>query len=64
LALVDSDRTRENSFKLKDGRLRLNIWGKSFTQGVARHRLPKEAVDVPTLEVSKAGLDGALVSLT
>ena len=27
------------------------------------HRLPREAVDTPSLEVFKAGLDGALGSL-
>jgi len=32
--------------------------------GEALHRLPREAADAPSLEVLKAGLDGALGSLT
>ena len=38
---------------------------KFFTQRVVKpwHRLPREAVDAPSLEVSKARLDGALGSL-
>ncbi|KAK4818195.1 hypothetical protein QYF61_008579 [Mycteria americana] len=47
-----SDRTRANSFKLKEER-------------VVRHwdRLPREVVDAPSMEVFKARLDGALNSL-
>ena len=38
---------------------------KVFTQRVVRHweRLPREAVDAPSLEVLKARLDGALGNL-
>ncbi|KFV11989.1 hypothetical protein N340_10411, partial [Tauraco erythrolophus] len=51
-----------NDFKLKEGRLRLEIWKKFFTQRVVRHwnRLPREAVDGPALEGSKARVDGGL----
>jgi len=59
----NSDRIKGNSFKLKEGRLRLVMRKKFFTQRVMRHwhRLPREAVDVPFL---KAMLDWALGSLS
>ena len=49
---VDSDRTRENCFKLGQGRFRLDIMKKFFTLRVMTHwnRLPKE-VDQPGLMV-------------
>ena len=54
-----------SGFKLKEGRFRLDIRKKSFTIRVVRHwnRLPREAVDAPSLEVFKARLDGALSNL-
>ncbi|KFM06634.1 hypothetical protein AS27_02786, partial [Aptenodytes forsteri] len=54
-----------NGFKLKEGRFRLSIRKKLFTMRVVRHwnRLPREAVDAPSLEVFKARLDRALSNL-
>ncbi|KFP14342.1 hypothetical protein Z169_07305, partial [Egretta garzetta] len=54
-----------NSFKLKEGRFRLDIGEKFFILRVVRHwnRLPREVVDDPSLEAFKARLDGALSNL-
>ena len=56
-----SDRTSGNGLKLKEGRFRSDIRKKFFTVRVVKPwtRFPREAVDVPSLEVFKARLDGA-----
>ena len=53
---------RRNGFKLEEGQFRLDIRKKFFTVIVVRHwnRLPREAVDAPSLEALQARLDGAV----
>lgn len=44
-----------NSFKLKKGQFRLDIWKKFFTILVVKHwhRSPKEVVDAPSLSTAQ-----------
>jgi len=57
--------TRGNSFKLEEHRFRFDIRNAFFTLRVVTrwHRLPREAVDAPSLEVFKVRLDGVLCYL-
>jgi len=59
------DRTRNNGFKLREGRFRLDLRKKLFMIRVVKNwnRLPRKVVDAPSLEIFKARLDGALSNL-
>lgn len=59
---VCSNRTRGNGFKLKEDKFQLNTRNNYFIVSVVRHG-NREVLDIPSLEIFKTKLDGALSSL-
>jgi len=65
LSRICCDRTRENGFKLKEVKFKLDIRRKLFMIRVMRHwnRLPRMLVGTLSLEMFKVRMDGALSTL-
>jgi len=63
--MVPSDRTRDNRHTLKHRKFHLNMRNYFFMLKVTDHwnRLPREAVDSPSLEIFKTCMDDVLCNL-
>jgi len=63
--MVPSDRTRVNGHKLEQRKFQLNMRKNFFPLRVTEHwpRLPRGAVESPSLEIVKIRLDAVLCSL-
>lgn len=65
LSVVPSDRTRGNGHQLQHRKLHTNMWKNFLTGRVTEHwnRLPREAVESPSLEIFRIHLDTLLCNV-
>lgn len=62
--VMHSSRVRVNRHKLKQEGFRLDAGRNFFSTGMVKHRLPREAVQSPCLEVFKTHVHKVLIDLT